>query len=104
MLANNFLFPVHNDGFGKQLRYYDPYNPKARQMFGRQVMDSLLSLGVDVFWLDGAEPEIKMDTFAAFDTVRQREHYGADFSWSLEAFSSRFTEVLEALQAPPSPH
>jgi alpha-D-xyloside xylohydrolase len=63
------LFPEHHDWAGKPLRYYDPFNPKARGIYGRQVMDSLFAIGADAFWMDGAEPEMDMNTFAAFDTA-----------------------------------
>ena len=64
----NGLFPPSNDWAGKTLQYYDPYDPNARQIYGRQVMDSLFPHGVDAFWMDGAEPEIKPEIFAAFDS------------------------------------
>src|ERR1700729_4116562 len=66
--AVNGLFPESRDGFGATLRYYDPYEASARTIYGRQVMDSLLSIGVDAFWMDGAEPEMNGDIFAAFDS------------------------------------
>lgn len=62
------LFPTHGDWASSRLRYYDPYDPEARKVYGRQVMDSLLPLGLDAFWMDGAEPEMSMDTFASFDS------------------------------------
>ena len=66
--AANALFPPSSDWAGSTLQYYDPFNPKAREIYGRQVMDSLLSLGLDVFWMDGAEPEINIDRIVALNT------------------------------------
>ena len=63
------LLPPHHDWASPRLLYYDPFNPKGREIYGRQVMDSLFSLGVDAFWMDGAEPEMNMDKFAAMDTA-----------------------------------
>ena len=62
------LFPVSHDWASPRLRYYDPFDPEARKIYGRQVMDSLLPLGLDAFWMDGAEPEMRLDTFASFDS------------------------------------
>jgi alpha-D-xyloside xylohydrolase len=62
------LFPAHGDWAGPNLRYYDPYDPEIRKIYGRQVMDSLLPLGLDAFWMDGAEPEMSLDKFATFDS------------------------------------
>jgi alpha-D-xyloside xylohydrolase len=63
------LYPEHGDWAAKRLRYYDPFNPRAREIYGRQVVDSLFHIGVDAFWMDGAEPEIPMDTYANFQTA-----------------------------------
>ncbi|HEX4084474.1 MAG TPA: TIM-barrel domain-containing protein [Chthoniobacteraceae bacterium] len=60
------LYPSFNNS---GLRFYDPFNPHARQIYGRQVMESLYSLGVDAFWMDAAEPEMPFDKYAAFDTA-----------------------------------
>jgi len=62
------LFPAHGDWASPCLRYYDPFDPEARKIYGRQIMDSLLQLGLDAFWMDGAEPEMSMDKFASFDS------------------------------------
>ena len=62
------LFPVSHDWASPRLRYYDPFDPEARKIYGRQVMDNLLPLGQDAFWMDGAEPEMDMDKFASFDS------------------------------------
>jgi alpha-D-xyloside xylohydrolase len=62
------LFPAHGDWAGPNLRYYDAYDPAIRKIYGRQVMDNLLSLGQDAFWMDGAEPEMSMDKLASFDS------------------------------------
>ncbi|MGA3171681.1 MAG: TIM-barrel domain-containing protein [Chthoniobacteraceae bacterium] len=63
------LLPPHGDWASSRLRYYDPFNPAARKIYGRQVMESLLSIGQDAFWMDGAEPEMDMDTLASFHTA-----------------------------------
>jgi alpha-D-xyloside xylohydrolase len=63
------LFPSHGyDWVSPRMRFYDPFDPVARKIYGRQVMDSLLPLGQDAFWMDGAEPEMDLDKFASFDS------------------------------------
>lgn len=37
---------------------YDPYNPKARDIYWRQIRDRLAVLGVDGWWLDANEPDM----------------------------------------------
>ncbi|WP_343517727.1 TIM-barrel domain-containing protein [Sphingomonas sp.] len=37
---------------------YDPYNPKARAIYWRQIRDRLAVLGVDGWWLDANEPDM----------------------------------------------
>jgi alpha-D-xyloside xylohydrolase len=67
------LFPPHGNDWAfwsiaRPLRFYDPYVPAIRKIYGRQVMDNLLSLGLDAFWMDAAEPEMSLDKFASFDS------------------------------------
>ena len=70
LAAAHTLFPPAGDHFGNSLQYYDPFDPQAREIYGRQVMDSLLPLGVDAFWVDGAEPAmLDMKKFASFDSL-----------------------------------
>jgi len=44
-------------GPGYQSAFYDPYNPKAREIFWRQVRDGIASKGFDAWWLDSDEPD-----------------------------------------------
>jgi alpha-D-xyloside xylohydrolase len=37
--------------------FYDPYNPEARQIYWRQMRDSLAAKGFDAWWLDSDEPD-----------------------------------------------
>ena len=64
------LFPAAGDWAGPTLQLYDPFNVKAREIYGRQVMQSLLPLGVDAFWMDAAEPETHHpEKIAALDSA-----------------------------------
>ena len=68
--AAHVLFPrAGTTGWDAGTRFYDPFSPKGREIYGRQVMESLLPLGVDAFWMDAAEPEISNDTFSRFDSI-----------------------------------
>lgn len=49
-------------------QYYDPFNPRARDIFWNQVNEKLFSLGLDAWWIDGAEPEIEK-TYHGADTA-----------------------------------
>jgi alpha-D-xyloside xylohydrolase len=44
-------------GPGYPNAFYDPYNPRAREIFWRQVRDGLASKGFDAWWLDSDEPD-----------------------------------------------
>jgi alpha-D-xyloside xylohydrolase len=44
-------------GPGYPNAFYDPYNPKAREIFWRQVRDGLASKNFDAWWLDSDEPD-----------------------------------------------
>ena len=44
-------------GNGFPNAFYDPYNAKARDIYSRQLIDSLASKGFDAWWLDSDEPD-----------------------------------------------
>jgi len=44
-------------GPGYQSAFYDPYNPRARQIFWRQVRDGIANKDFDAWWLDSDEPD-----------------------------------------------
>jgi len=94
--AANGLFPAE-DWAGKDIRYYDPFDAKARAIYGRQVMESLLSLGQDAFWMDGAEPEMKdsLQSMAKFETFQTTT---GPFSRVLSAFPLVHTEAVYTAQ------
>ncbi len=39
-------------------RWYDPFNPRAREVYWRQLRDNLATLGFDGYWLDASEAEL----------------------------------------------
>jgi alpha-D-xyloside xylohydrolase len=42
-----------------QVAFYDATNPAAREFVWSKVRDNYLALGIDVFWSDACEPELK---------------------------------------------
>src|SRR5690242_10824402 len=55
MEERGFLFPtVGWAGF----RYYDPYNPDARDLYWKYANHGLFSKGVDGWWMDSTEPDM----------------------------------------------
>ncbi len=55
--AKGFFYPpaVRSDN-----RFYDAFNPAARELYWDQVRDQIWSKGVDAWWLDASEPEANM--------------------------------------------
>lgn len=50
------LYPnVYPQGFGK---WYDPFNPKGREIYWLQIAKNLGALGFDGYWLDASEAEL----------------------------------------------
>jgi alpha-D-xyloside xylohydrolase len=52
MQAGSLLVPGTN--------WFDPFNPKARELFWSSMRDGLFNLGVDGWWLDATEPEFDL--------------------------------------------
>lgn len=49
---------VYPAGFGK---WYDPFNPKARELYWSQIQRNIGVLGFDGYWLDASEAELGGD-------------------------------------------
>ena len=45
-------------GPGYESTFYDPYSEEARDIYWRQIDESLNELGIDAWWLDATEPDI----------------------------------------------
>lgn len=48
-----------NDYKGFTYAFYDAYSPEARQIFWRQLYDKLGRIGMDAWWMDASEPNIR---------------------------------------------
>lgn len=46
------------DFLDNKYTYYDAFNPKARNLYWKQMNENLFSKGVDAWWLDATEPEL----------------------------------------------
>jgi len=56
MQKQGLLFPS-SDIFGHTF-YYDAFNPKGREIYWKQIRDSIYNKGFDAWWLDATEPEL----------------------------------------------
>lgn len=63
-LMNFITWPVSgsdkwppNMDYPSGVRAYDPYNPKARDVYWKYLKNGLFSLGIDGWWLDSSEPD-----------------------------------------------
>jgi alpha-D-xyloside xylohydrolase len=65
METAGYLYP----SFGEPSRYYDAFNPAARELYWRQMKERLFGLGMDAWWLDATEPEVPMDRFREVKTA-----------------------------------
>jgi len=46
-------------GKGYHYSFYDAYSPDARKLFWKQMYNKLYSLGIDAWWMDASEPNIR---------------------------------------------
>jgi alpha-D-xyloside xylohydrolase len=51
-----------------QGQWYDPFSPKGREIYWKQMRDQLFAKGVDGWWLDAPEPEINGTAWRAYPT------------------------------------
>ncbi len=57
--VNGLFEPVFPNVFPKgEGKWYDPFNPKARQIYWQEISDTLFKIGIDGWWLDATEPEL----------------------------------------------
>lgn len=55
--AENLLMPISTFPVGNGVKVYDPWNPRAREIFWNYMEKNIWSVGVDAWWLDATEPE-----------------------------------------------
>lgn len=51
-----------------QGQWYNPFSPKGRELYWKQMRDQLFTKGVDGWWLDAPEPEIGGMGFRSYNT------------------------------------
>lgn len=44
--------------YNENMAYYDPYSSACREIYWKQIRDSLFNKGIDAWWLDATEPEM----------------------------------------------
>lgn len=54
--SGSSLWPPNRD-YPSGVKPYDPYNPKARQIYWEHLNNGLFSLGIDGWWMDSTEPD-----------------------------------------------
>ena len=47
------------DWLGFKYAFYDAYNPEARKIFWRQLWEKLGTIGMDAWWMDASEPNVR---------------------------------------------
>ena len=48
-----------NDWLGFKYAFYDAYAPEARKIFWRQLYEKLGTIGMDAWWMDASEPNVR---------------------------------------------
>lgn len=95
LLDNDQLFRYNNCSFwtDKGTWYYNPFSQEGRDIYWKQMRDSLYNKGVDAWWLDASEPEISTpaDPFLYKEVMENNLGTGARY---LNAFSLMQTKGI----------
>ena len=88
MKSHGYLYPV-GDNYGDF--EYDAFNPNARDLYWKWIDKGLFSKGVDSWWLDATEPEIKdasstRESTARFILLNKHNYLGTNARY-LNAYS-----------------
>ena len=64
MLAHGYLYTPNleehdKDWIGQPYTFYDAFNPGARKLFWSQIDSHLFSKGIDAWWMDATEPDLR---------------------------------------------
>ena len=54
------------DWLGYKYAFYDAYDPEARRIFWRQLYEKLGTIGMDAWWMDASEPNVRDCTDMAY--------------------------------------
>ena len=55
----DWLYNPAKNEWGFHYAFYDAYSPEARQIFWRQLYDKLGRIGMDAWWMDASEPNVR---------------------------------------------
>jgi len=94
MRQRGFLYkPI---GWGN-FRYYDAFNPAANQLYWQYLKNGLLSKGVDAWWIDSTEPDVRNATTkeaTEYELKKMGRNYLGSWARYLNAFSLSMTDAL----------
>lgn len=84
-LYNNFKknnMILNLNGWPKGALLYDPFNPKARDIYWNAIEKNLLSIGIDGWWLDATEPELTQKDYYKIN----QKTYAGQYQYVANAF------------------
>lgn len=55
--SGSSIWPPKKEEYPSGVKPYDPFNPKARQIYWDHLNKGLFSLGIDGWWMDSTEPD-----------------------------------------------
>jgi len=94
MRQKGFLYePI---GWGS-FRYYDAFNPAANQLYWQYLKSGLLSKGVDAWWIDSTEPDVRNATTkeaTEYELKKMGRNYLGSWARYLNVFSLSMTDAL----------
>lgn len=81
LYRSNILDGV-KDWVGYESTFYDAFNPQARHAFWKLVDRRLLPLGVDAWWMDASEPDIRSNaSLKKRQQLMEPLYLGSPLSW-----------------------
>lgn len=92
MDQKGFLYPTV--GWAK-FKYYDVYNPAARDLFWKYTNEGLFSKGMDGWWMDSTEPDIvnaATKESSEYEMKRMADNHAGSFARYLNPYSLLATE------------
>ena len=83
-----------NDNKGFTYGFYEAYTPEARKIFWRQLYDKLGRIGMDAWWMDASEPNIRDCTPLAYRKLLSGPTYYGSSDEYFNAYSIVNAEAI----------
>ena len=83
-----------NDNKGFTYGFYEAYTPEARKIFWRQLYDKLGRIGMDAWWMDASEPNIRDCTPIAYRKLLSGPTYYGSSDEYFNAYSIVNAEAI----------